>query len=222
MRNTPTFQLAGIVLAALLLPGATVMAGTITIATFADPSQISSMPLFTVDPSTPDPRIQGGWEDGLTGLNLQVVVAPGGSYADAFFTLEDQYGGPGLEFYPSSPGAFSGMTGPGTVRLYEAGDVPERDEPLIRIDFVSAELVVGGMAGYSLWAPDNVDITGAAVPEGLTQEAFAFAFANQQLDDDGCLTATASFTSSAVIPEPSMVALFGFALMTVVGRRRRT
>jgi len=89
--------------------------------------------------------------------------------------------------------------------------------PLVRLDFDSATLSPGSLAADDLLSLNGVVITGSAVPGGLSQEAFAFAFANHAvLPNQSGFTATASFTSSA-IPEPSMLMLLDADLCRWLG-----
>ena len=211
MRTTLTSRRVRVLaVAAVLAFGAQAMANPFTVATFADPAASGATPLFTVDMVSQ--RIFGGWA--APGLDLEVVLA-GATYPDASFTLTDLVGDPGVSYV--EPG-YTGPTGGGFVRFFD--DV---GDPLLSIEFDEAFLTPGSMAADELVSLNIVDIRGDALPGGglgLTDEAFGFAFANQELlPGDAGFTATASFTSSAV-PEPSMVVLLGVGLMAVVGCRR--
>jgi hypothetical protein len=208
LRAVLSIAAAGVVLAGPAL------AQTQTVATFADPSANSANSLFTVNLLTD--RITGGWADSQTGLNLNVVIA-GITYPNAFFTLTDPGDLPGIAYTAAS---YTGVAGPGIVRFFADGANPATTPPLVRLDFAKATLSPGSLAADDLLSLDGVVITGSAVPTGLTQEAFAFAFANQAVLPNGNgFTATASFTSSAV-PEPSMLVLLGCGLVSVLRRRR--
>ena len=212
MKSTVMLQLMALAVATLLMvPVVPAMAQTFTVATFADPAPSGSTPLFTVD-LTAD-RVYGGWSE--PGLSLEVIPT-GMTYTDASFTLTDLGGNPGVSYTEPD---FTGPTGGGFVRFFDSiGD------PLLWIEFDGAFLTPGSVAADELISLNVVDIRGDALPGGgtdLTDEAFGFAFANQQmLPGDTGFTATASFTSSAV-PEPSVASLLGIGLMMVVGRRRR-
>lgn len=193
----------------VLLQSAMAIGATVsTIATFADPAAGPSTPLFTVDVS--GGAVTGGWNS--TGLNLDV---PGvGTYMDAIFTMTPL----------SYTGTIVNGTGSGgNVSFYEAGDVPGTDDPIVKIEFDSVQLSPGSMYATELLSLNDVVISGTVVPGGLTQESFSFAFANQQLLPTGGqgFTATASFTSSALIPEPTVLAYMVIAFSLGIRRRRR-
>ncbi|MFH0982327.1 MAG: PEP-CTERM sorting domain-containing protein [Planctomycetota bacterium] len=225
MKSSFTSQAVVPALAALLL-GVPAWADTLTVATFADPSPSSMDPLFTVDLGAD--RITSTWGPGKTGLDLEVILT-GITYPDAYFTLSQDAAGliPGIRYVDNPPGSFYGPTRKGFIRFFAADDTP-----LMRIKFNAAFLTPGGVGADEIVSLNIVDIRGPALPgggAGLTDEGFGFAFANQVRlpgpdptdPGDDLLKATASFTSSAV-PEPSMVTLFGFGLLTVARRRRRT
>ena len=84
-----------------------VVAEATTIATFADPFQITQItPLFTVNLLTD--TISGGWADAKTGLLLEIPYSEN-SYPDAFFTITD------ISYEGSTSG---GVTGGGTVKFF--------------------------------------------------------------------------------------------------------
>jgi len=90
------------------------------------------------------------------------------------------------------------------------------------IDFSGVQLNPGAMYANELFGLNDVTISGPAVPGGLTQETFSFAFANQKLFSEGeGFTATASFTSSAVIPEPAIMVYMTIAIPMMIRRRMR-
>ncbi len=209
---------------ALLLGAAPANAETVTVATFADPSQSSNDPLFTVDLGLD--RLYGGWAQGKLGLDLQIVLT-GDIFYDAYFTLSDGAGNPWVSC-DQVQANFAGPVVPsdhGWIRFFASDG-----SPLFRVEFDAAYLTPGGIGADELVSFDDVRIRGPALPGGgtdLVYEAFGFSFANQIRHpgptgdpSDDIMTATASFTSSAVIPEPSMAVLLGVGLMTVVGRRR--
>ncbi len=197
----------------------TLVEATLTIATFEDPAENSSTPLFKVDFNTE--RITSEWDDNShTGLNLNVVYSGTPPYTDAFFTMTDPGGAPGVEY---THGIGGGDTSGGIIKFFNPGDNPATDDPLIQIDFDSATLSPTSLGGVELFGND-VTISGSEIEIGgaiLTDEAFSFSFANQVLlPEEGGFTATSAFTSSAV-PEPATLALLGFGSLSLILRRRR-
>jgi len=186
----------------------TLVEATSTIATFDDPAADSSTPLFTVDLNNDE--ITGGWADSQTGLDLDVVYT-GNTFLDAFFTMTPvSYTG----------GLMGGPTGGGIVKFFADGQSTSTT-PLLQINFDSATLLPASFGGVELFGND-VEISGSEIGGAtLTDEAFAFSFANQVLlPDEVGFTATSAFTSSAV-PEPATVALLGFGSLSLILRRRR-
>ena len=188
----------------------TLVEATLTIATFDDPAMDSSTPLFTVDLNNDE--ITGGWADSQTGLDLDVVYS-GHTFSDAFFTMTPvSYTG----------GLMGGPTGGGIIKFFENNqDIITDPTPLIQIEFDSATLSPTSFGGVELFGND-VEISGSEIGGAtLTDEAFAFSFANQVLlPEEGGFTATSAFTSSAV-PEPVTVCLLGFGSLSLILRRRR-
>ena len=192
-------------------------ASTVTIATFADPANDSSTPLFTVDLN--NNLITGGWLDSQTNLTLEVIYS-GNTYHDAFFTMTDLTGiaGTGISY---SDGIGGGPTGGGTIKFFADGQTSTT--PLIQIDFAKAHVTPVGFGAMDLFYADGVNISGSEIgPATLTDEAFSFSFANQVPiggDWNNGHTATASFTSSAV-PEPATIALLGLGALSLLRRKR--
>ncbi len=210
---------AACVMGSMFAAGGAAFAQSVTIATFADPSPGAVEPLFTIDLGAD--RIHGGWAKANSGLNLEVVQTAT-TYADVYFTLTDTGGADGISYVQSG---FTGPSGGGIISFFD-----DSDALLLQIDFDGAFLTPGGLGADELISLDVVDIRGPALPFGgtyLTTESFGFAFANQvrlpgplaEDPTDDIVTATASFTSSAVIPEPSVLALLAMGAITLAGRR---
>jgi hypothetical protein len=190
-----------------------------TVATFADPSGNANDPLFNVNWTTQ--VITGGWADGKGGLLLQVPLMDA-SYKDTWFQMDQLAITSVQEFF----GQKFGQTGAGHIRFYAPGTTTN---PLLQIDFLS-----GVMGRQFLSAEEldvsNVTITGSAIPYALSFEQFSFSFANvtnflnptgfASVPNDG-FTSTASFTSSAVVPEPATLALLGIGGAALLRRRSR-
>ena len=179
-----------------------------TVATFADPSRNSGTPLLTVN--FLGGTINGGWDDSKTGLTLQIPYS-GHSFTDAWFsmtnvaildTVGDTSGGE-IDFYANNTST----------------------NPLLVINFENGYVDYYNFGADSVFVADNVTITGSEITGPLSEEQFAFSFANlAELPghgnwDDG-FTATASFTSSAV-PEPATIGLFGLGITTIICKRRK-
>lgn len=175
-----------------------------TIATFADPSPGGDQPVFTFSSTGGTGQLSGGWS--TTGLLLET---PGLAIADV----------PNAHFImPAVNGTLnSGSTwdlGAGSVTFADSADAV-----LFTITFDSAVLTSPSQFGGSDFASNNVSISGPAVTVPLTNEAFAFSFANPV----GTLenyTVTSAFTSSAdLVPEPASLALLGLGAAALLRRR---
>ena len=72
---------------------------------------------------------------------------------------------------------------------------------------------------------NNVVITGSKIGSAtLSNESFSFSFANQEAlsgnwDEGFGFTATASFTSSATVPEPATMCLLGLGTLSLLRRK---
>lgn len=179
-----------------------------TVATFFDPAADGSTPIFTVD--LLNDRIVGGWTDAQTDLDLMVTLT-GNVFEDAFFTMtEVSYTG----------SLFGGDTGGGTVKIFADNTAdPCSAVPLVQIDFASAYVRPDGFGGLDLFRGDGVVITGSEITSPLEDESFSFSFANQVELPTGGYTATAAFTSSAVIlPEPVTLIMLGLGAVVFVRR----
>ncbi|MCK5270826.1 MAG: hypothetical protein KAJ46_08580 [Sedimentisphaerales bacterium] len=189
-----------------------------TVATFADPSSGEDDPLFKVIfSSLAGPgSLRGGWGDDQTGLYLEIVwpCAATDVYENAFFIM------PEIVYY----GDASGTTGAGVIKFYEDGDTA-MTEALLKLEFGSAHVSTGGVYANSIFV-DNVRISGAEIPV-LDMESFSFSFGSVEPvgGDWGSatgFTATAAFTSSAVVPEPISLGLLTLGSLVLLRAGRRS
>jgi len=189
-----------------------------TVATFADPSNSNSNPLFNVNFTTQS--LTGGWDDSKTGLTLQ-VPSSGHTFANAWFRLVSPTGAPTVNITNvyTMPWGKVGQTGAGRVEFYANGTTTN---PLIVVGFDGGVVSMSNFGASELTA-NTVTITGSEISQILTQEEFSFSFANTMSPlpngDDG-FTSTASFTSSAV-PEPATVGLLCLGALKLVTRKSR-
>lgn len=199
-----SMSVLGRVPTAAVLVGAVVLAipesaaSTITIATFSDPAADGTTPLFELDGTT----FSGGWS--APGLTLTTPQAPVDEYPNVTFNMDN-------------------LTLQDAVTLSE-GKVEffdQYNQLLLTITFDAASLYYPFGFGASDLLFQNVVFSGDIVPIPVSEESFAFSFANQIVTPGG-FTATAAFTSSAV-PEPTSLVLLvlGAATMLAVRRRRR-
>jgi hypothetical protein len=180
-----------------------------TIATFDDPAVNGTTALFTVDFTAM--TLNGGWAKGNTGLLLHVPYS-GNNFTDAWFAMTEV----------QIINAFGDTSG-GEINFYENNT---STDPLITLNFESGYVDNYNFGADAIFVTDNVTITGSEIMGKLSEEQFAFSFANlAKLPDhtewtDG-FTATAAFTSSA-IPEPATIALlvFGISGITCVKRKK--
>ncbi|OHB52054.1 MAG: hypothetical protein A2Y10_11005 [Planctomycetes bacterium GWF2_41_51] len=178
---------------------------TFTVATFADPSRISTNPLFEVD--FIGTTLNGGWSDTETGLLLDIPYS-GNSFIDAWFEMTE------VEIIDSF-----GNTGGGEINFYANGDSTNQ---LLTINFESGYVSRFNFGVDEIFVAGNVTITGSEITGTLSEREFSFGFANlahlegSQDWNDG-FTATAAFTSSA-IPEPATICLLGLGVLSLVRR----
>lgn len=172
-----------------------------TIATFADPSPNGSQPLFTFSSGGGTGTLSGSWTS--TGLTLETPGLAAPDFANARFIMDpvSATGGPNVW-----------TLGAGRIRFQDSGGTDQ-----MFISFSGGTLTSPVGFGGSDFVGLDVAFSGPIVTSPLTDEAFAFSFANPAgtLED---YTATAAFTSSAV-PEPASIALLALGGMLALRRR---
>lgn len=186
-----------------------------TVATFADPSNNSSNPLFNVDFTTN--TISGGWDDSKTGLTLQFSYN-GHTYSDAWFKLMSVSGAPTLSITSKTtlPWGTVGTVGPGSVLFYKNNT---STNPLFVVGFDGGVVSMSNF-GANMLTANTVTFSGSEITGSLSQQEFSFSFANVvPLAQDNGFTSTASFTSSAV-PEPATIGLLCLGVLKLVIRKR--
>ena len=181
--------------AVLLAVASAAQADTFTLATFADPAINATTPLFTYDGAT----LTGQWL--ATGMTLETPGVPAPNYSNATFSMT-----------PVAVGAF-GVTGGGVISFYDSAHAL-----LMTVTFSQGQLTVPFGFGMSDFAMQNVVISGPIIPVVLQEESAAFSFANQR-KVGSLFTATASFTSSAALPEPASVGLLAAGAVTLLRRK---
>ncbi|RKY24012.1 MAG: hypothetical protein DRP62_04725 [Planctomycetota bacterium] len=185
-----------------------------TIATFADPSDDGDNPLFTVNMA--NKLLTGGWGDDKTGLTLVVYSSPASTFENAFFTATD------VNITDTVDPWRGYKTEGGTIKFFADGADPNV-EPLVQIDFDSGWVSLFGYGASNKFSADGVTISGSEIDISLTEEEFAFSFANHRPLSGSWsngYTATAAFTSSA-LPEPATILLLGISSCFVLPRRKR-
>ena len=192
-------------------------AEAVTIATFSDPAIDGSEPLLEVD--LVGGKITSRWDDDKTGLTLNVSGTP---YNNSFFIITDSSDNTGITYAGDISG---GATGSGKIKFFQDGQNTSTD-PLVLIEFESAQLTLTNFAGTDHWFYANdVDISGTAVSIALIDESFSFSLSNHvpiNSDWNNGYTATAAFSSSGAVPEPATIALLGVGwLIANLARKRK-
>lgn len=215
-RGIMLLVLAGALLIASA-PNQSYAASQQTVATFADPSSGGDDSLFTVTfSSLAGPgSLAGGW----VGLDLEIVWPTAAAvYTDAFFIIPEP-----IVYY----GDVSGTAGAGVIEFYEDGDTA-MTEALLKLEFGSAQVSLGGVYANDFFV-ENVRISGLNIP-AIHAESFSFAFGNVEPINGGDLcgatgfSATAAFTSSAIvgIPEPISLGLLSLGSLVLLRAGRRS
>jgi hypothetical protein len=202
----------------LLIACGIVLAGmasaqSFTVASFRDPSNSASSPVFTVG----NTQVTGAW----SGSNLNL-----------------EFGAPGISgtvlnnvTMTSSVISRTGPTGFGQVGTLGAGSFTFNQvgntNPVFTISFSSGQIVEPAGLGGSYIVFSNVVFGGSALAgvsngpaSSWVNTQFSFSFANPATLQNGDRTYTSSFTSSAV-PEPITMGLLALGLGGLVARRKR-
>lgn len=173
-----------------------------TIATFADPAANGSTPLFAFVSGPPGSgSLSGGWTG--VGLNLLTPGLAAPDFANARFLMNP---------VSASGSGNNWALGAGSINFSDSGG-----NALFSIQFNSGQLTTPNGFGASDFIGQGVTFSGPIIPGGLTDETFAFSFANQVGTPEN-YTATAAFTSSAV-PEPVSMILLAVGGMLALRRR---
>lgn len=181
-------------------------AQAVTVATFADPGSVTS-PLFSFNGS----QLTGGWS--AAGLNLQTPgLTSVGDFSNATFTFSP------LNVVGNFSNVF-GLDG-GVINFFDSSN-----NPLLTITFDNATLTVPVGVGSSDFISNNVTFSGPILAgyQTVSNESFAFSFANAFGTSVANFSASSAFTSSAdlIVPTPATAALLGLGGL-VAARRRRT
>jgi len=171
-----------------------------TIATFSDPAQDGSTPLFTVDVSAS--QLSGSW----TGSGLDLIVPIASTvFNDATFVMDP------VTFDPNT-----GTLGAGGIRFFD-----NMQREVLRVSFDSGALFEPFGFGASFIRGDSVIFSSDVISlPPLREETFAFGFSNR-VDWGDTVTYTAAFTASA-IPEPAslgLITLGAIAMLRLPKRR---
>jgi hypothetical protein len=181
--------------------GTATLASADTIATFSDPSPDGSQPLFTFSSAGGTGTLSGGWS--TNGLLLETPGLGAPDFNNAHFSM------PGVA---ATGGPSNWTLGAGAINFTD-----NVGNPLMTITFAGGSLASPITFGASDFVGQNVVFSGPIIPGGLSQESFAFSFANP-VGTIGNYTVTAAFTSSAV-PEPASIVLLALGALAAIRRR---
>ena len=180
----------------VVLVTASAQAGLITTATFEDPAQDASTPMFTYHAGTG--VLSGCWLD--EGLTLETAS---GRFPNVTFIMS------------ALPGSQRGETGFGRIDFYD-----ERDTSIFTIEFDTGHFAPFAFGATEFLASDVVVFSGPILSGPVNTESFGFLFANQTpIGDDGSFSATAAFTASAT-PEPAVLVMVLTGSVVFLRRRR--
>ena len=180
-------------------------AQSFTVATFADPALNSSTPIFNFNSTAL--TLSGAWT--APGLTLHTPgLIGGGSYKNATFSTST------ISLTPIAPNLF--LTGAGSVLFSDSSA-----NLLMVISFTSGYFTNPLSMGASDFGAtfNNVTFSGPMVPVGLSNEQFAFSFANP-VQNGANTSYTSAFTSSAV-PEPATMSALGLGIAALLRRRSK-
>lgn len=194
---------ASLIVASLSLATLAGSAQAATIATFADPTSGASPSLFQWSGVTS--TLSGGWTG--TGLSLLTPSTSAPDYSDVTFT-----------FAPLVAVSSSGMIhtfGAGAIEFFSGVT------SIFKIEFDTAVLNGVSSFGASDFMGYNVRFSGSILDVPVTNEAFAFSFANPTAaPQTQGFTVTSSFTSSATIPAPAGLSVLAAGALFAARRRR--
>lgn len=167
-------------------------------ATFNDPTAglpAPVTPLFEITATT----VSGEWSDPGMDLYLGPLAAPyaGPLYEDVIFEFV------ATTYTPLA--SYTGQLDAGSFSFYEreAGDT--KGAEILRVEFDQALFNRWGLGADNIFQDSGVTFTVFGNDLDLLEETFSFSFAHQVPNGPG-FTASAAFTSSALVPEP--VSLF--------------
>lgn len=181
-------------------------ASATTVATFADPTMGPNPSVFQWD-STIN-TLTASWSG--VDLNLLTPGTAAPDYMDATFTMTPLVGVVNANIV---------TFGQGAVQFFD-----NLSNPIFRIEFMSATMLIPQGFGASEFVGNGVTFSGDAlgVVQSISNETFAFSFANIAAGQGQSFEATAAFTSSAdiIVPGPASLALLGVAGLLRSRRRR--
>lgn len=210
MKHTRTLLLVSAAIAGAVTMVSSAHAQTTTVAAFFDISQgANNVAVFQRNGNL----FTGGYSG--TGLTLRTPgIAAVPDYTDVTFSV--------TPLTIVGPGFFGDDTSPGSISFFD-----NASNLLLKMDFGRAHLSPFGLSAADFFF-DNVTFTGGIIYSagiGAANEQFGFTFANVNFPNPGdptVYTATASFTSSAliIVPAPASAALLGLGGLVAARRRR--